>query len=171
MKKLLFLLLLIPSLSFAASGTDPDVTTAGRMSLDTNDHLARGYDGAAQYSYGEKIRILFGLTMLDPSSSSDDIKIKAPYNWVITAVHGHCIGGTNVTGGLYEVDSDGDDTDAVQIDSGDYTFLTGASADTTISTNATIDANDWLQWDTTSVSESVSVFNLVVWGYIDSDVD
>ena len=41
-----------------AAGTDPDVDAAGEIGRDTDDHSLRGYDGSAQYIYGQKIRTI-----------------------------------------------------------------------------------------------------------------
>jgi len=38
------------------SGTDPDVSTAGQLGADTDDHALRGYDGTNQFVYGQKLR-------------------------------------------------------------------------------------------------------------------
>lgn len=107
--------------------------------------------------------ILFTLNVKDIDDAVDDVKKKFPRGVTITAVYAICTAGTNVIGTLSEVDSDGIDSDAVVIDSA-WTITTTQFSDTSF-TNAAIDANDWLQWDTTSVSGSVTNFTLVVWGY------
>jgi len=109
-------------------------------------------------------RIIFAFSLYDVADDMDDIKIKFERGMTITAVHAICVGGTNVVGRLYEVDSDGIDGDKVGIDNADWTIGTTAFSDDSF-TNAAIDAGDWLQWDITSVSGDVTNFSLTVWGY------
>ena len=80
---------------------------------------------------------------------SDFILWRAPYAITITAVHGLAIGdGTNVVGNFDECDGNGGN--AVAIDS-DMTLTSTVTSDTDLS-NASIDAGDYIQWHTTSVS-------------------
>ena len=83
---------------------------------------------------------------------SDFILWRAPYAITITAVHGLAIGGTNVVGNFDECDGNGGN--AVAIDS-DMTLTSTVTTDTELS-NASIDAGDYIQWHTTSVSGSNS---------------
>jgi hypothetical protein len=41
-----------------AAGTDPDVDAAGEIGRDTDDHSLRGYDGSAQFVYGQKVKTI-----------------------------------------------------------------------------------------------------------------
>ena len=82
------------------------------------------------------------------TADSDFILWRAPYAITITAVHGLAIGGTNVVGNFDECDGNGGN--AVAIDS-DMTLTSTVTSDTKLS-NASIDAGDYIQWHTTSVS-------------------
>ena len=82
----------------------------------------------------------------------------------ITKVTAYVTGGTNVVGRLYEVDVDGNDADAVGVETTDWTFTAGETEDSSFN-NATFDAGDYIQWDTTSVSGSVTGFMIKVEGY------
>ena len=83
------------------------------------------------------------------TADSDFILWRAPYAITITAVHGLAIGdGTNVVGNFDKCDGNGGN--AVAIDS-DMTLTSTVTSDTELS-NASIDAGDYIQWHTTSVS-------------------
>ena len=108
--------------------------------------------------------IIYAFNIHDIDAGYDDIALQFPRAMTITKVTAMCIGGTNVIGRLYEVDGDGDDSDAVGVEVGDWTFTTTETEDSSFN-NATLDAGDYLQWDTTSVSGSVTNFRLTVEGY------
>ena len=109
-------------------------------------------------------RVIFAFNIHDIDDGMDDIKMPFPSAMTITQVTAYVTAGTNVVGRLYEVDGDGDDGDAVGVEASDWTFTTGETEDTSFN-NATFDAGDYIQWDTTSVSGSVTGFSLTVWGY------
>jgi hypothetical protein len=109
-------------------------------------------------------KIIFAFNIHDIDDGMDDIAVQFPRAMTISKVTAMCIGGTNVVGRLYEVDGDGDDTDAVGVETTDWTFTTTETEDTSFN-NAALDAGDYLQWDTTSVSGSVTNFRLTVEGY------
>lgn len=136
----------------------------GDLWWNRTDDVLKAYDGAASVVIAKKTQILFSLCIASPADTHDKIKQKMPRAGTITAVYAKCEGGTNVVGRLYEVDADGDDSDKVGIDSSDWTITTSQFSDTSFS-NPDYDAGDWLQWDTTSVSGSVTSFCLTVWGY------
>lgn len=75
---------------------------------------------------------------------------KAPAAITITRVNVVQVGATNVIGQLQECDSDG--ASCAAVDSSDITATTGNAADDGTLSNASIDANDWIGWTTTSVS-------------------
>ena len=108
--------------------------------------------------------LIFAFNIHDIDDGMDDIAVPYPRAMTITKVTAMCIGGTNVVGRLYEVDGDGDDSDAVGIEASDWTFTTTETEDSSFN-NATLDAGDYLQWDTTSVSGSVTNFRIAVYGY------
>lgn len=109
-------------------------------------------------------RQLFSFNIQAPHATCDSVKIKMRAGGIITQVSSKIEGGTNVVGRIYEVDSDGDQSDQAGIDSADWTVTTTATDDVSF-TNPQYDANDWLAWDTTSVSGSVNQLNVTVWGY------
>jgi len=127
------------------------------------DELTVG-DGSASIVIAAKTNIVFAFNLHDPDSGMDDIKIQFPRAVTITKVSAICTAGTNVIGRLYEVDGDGDDSDAVGVETTDWTFTTSETEDTSFN-NATFDAGDYIQWDTTSVSGSVTNFAITVEGY------
>jgi hypothetical protein len=109
-------------------------------------------------------RVIFCFNIHDIDDGMDDIKMPFPVAMTITQVTAYVTGGTNVVGRLYEVDGDGDDGDAVGVETTDWTFTTGETEDSSFN-NATFDAGDYIQWDTTSVSGAVTGFMICVWGY------
>ena len=127
------------------------------------DELTVG-DGSASIVIAAKTNTVFCFNVHDIDSGMDDIKMPFTRATTITKVTAFVTGGTNVVGRLYEVDGDGDDADAVGVEAGDWTFTVGETEDTSFN-NATFDAGDYIQWDTTSVSGSVTGFMISVEGY------
>lgn len=127
------------------------------------DELTVG-DGSVSVVIAAKNDTVFAFNIHDIDSGMDDIKMPFVRATTITKVTVFVTGGTNVVGRLYEVDGDGDDADAVGMESSDWTFTTGETEDSSFN-NATFDAGDWIQWDTTSVSGSVTGFAISVEGY------
>lgn len=127
------------------------------------DELTVG-DGAASIVIAAKTNTVFCFNIHDIDSGMDDIKMPFTRATTITKVTAFVTGGTNVVGRLYEVDGDGDDADAVGVESSDWTFTAGETEDSSFN-NATFDAGDYIQWDTTSVSGSVTGFMISVEGY------
>lgn len=85
-----------------------------------------------------------------PQATSDYSIWRVPYAITITAIHVLCVDGTNVIGGLDEADANG--LNAVAVDS-DITATAGTSTnDDGTLTNPSIDANDYINWHTTSIS-------------------
>ena len=127
------------------------------------DELTVG-DGAASIVIAAKTNTVFCFNVHDIDDGMDDIKMPFTRATTITKVTAFVTGGTNVVGRLYEVDGDGDDADAVGVESSDWTFTAGETEDASFN-NATFDAGDYIQWDTTSVSGSVTGFMISVEGY------
>lgn len=127
------------------------------------DELTVG-DGAASIVVAAKTNTVFCFNIHDIDSGMDDIKMPFTRATIITKVTAFVTAGTNVVGRLYEVDGDGDDADAVGVESSDWTFTAGETEDVSFN-NATFDAGDYIQWDTTSVSGSVTGFMISVEGY------
>ena len=109
-------------------------------------------------------KVIYSFSAVSPDVNMVDIKISFPEAMTVTRVRAICVGGTNVVGRLYEVDSDGDDSDKAGIDSADWTIGTTLYNDTSF-TNPTLDADDWMQWDVTSVTGTVTNFSITVYGY------
>jgi hypothetical protein len=109
-------------------------------------------------------KTIMSFTIQNPIATSDSIKIRMKRGTTITRVSAKCESGTSVVGRLYEVDSDGDQSDQAGIDSADWTVTTSLFEDSTL-TNNSLDADDWLAWDTTSVNGSVWALNVTVDGY------
>jgi hypothetical protein len=110
-----------------------------------------------------KSRVIYAFNLHDPDDTMDNIKKQFPLAMTITKVTMKIDGGTNLIGRLYEVDGDGDPVDQVGIETGDWTVTTTETEDTSFN-NATLDAGDYLSWDTTSVSGSVVNFVITVEG-------
>jgi hypothetical protein len=139
--------------------------TEGEIDWDgTNDKL-QIHDGANVVTVAAKTKHLFALSIASPvDADHDDIKIKLIRAVTITAVYGDGTAGTSTVINCKEVDADGDDTDAVTID-GDWTITSGTQLTDTSFTNAALDANDWLQCDVGTVTGSVTMISLDIWGY------
>lgn len=76
---------------------------------------------------------------------------KTPNAITITSINVLATGGTNVVGQLDECDANG--ATCATVDSADITATAGTNAaDDGALSNASIDANDWIGWHTTSVS-------------------
>lgn len=110
------------------------------------------------------VKVIFCFNLHDPDDTMDNIKKQFPRAMTITKVTMKCDGGTNVIGRLYEVDGDGDPADQVGIETSDWTVTTTETEDSSFN-NATLDAGDYLSWDTTSVSGSAVNFVITVEGY------
>lgn len=146
------------------NGTAPTVDAEGEIAYETDDDDLHVYDGAVDVVLAGKNRVVFSFSILAPASTSDSIMKQLPRATTITKVTLKCTGGTNVVGRLYEVDGDGDQGDQVGVETGDWTVTTTETEDTSFN-NATFDAGDYIAWDTTSVSGSVTTFNVTVEGY------
>ncbi len=158
----------LPYFTGSATASTTDFTSFARTLLDDANEAALkttiNAEAGVDFEEYRANRILFSACIPNPDSGYDDIKIRMPFATTVNSVHGHCVGGTNMIVGFYEVDSDADDSDAVQLDSGDYTITTSLFEDLSITVNSTLNANDWLQMDTISVSGSPTMCCITVWG-------
>jgi hypothetical protein len=89
------------------------------------------------------------VTINAATASSDFLVERFPMAITINAVHVMQLGATNVIGGLDECDGNG--ANCAAVDSDITAESTNSNDDGTLS-NPSIDAGDWIQWHTTSVS-------------------
>lgn len=136
------------------NGTNPTVDAAGEVAVDTSatSGSALKFYGDAQYVLPGWQRISFSIA--DVASTSDYEISSFSSNITIKRIRVLVVGGTNVVGGLQECDSNGANCSAVD---SDITATAGTTAtdDGSIS-NPTIDADDQLQWLTTSVTGTIT---------------
>lgn len=143
------------------NGANPTVSLAGEVGVDTS-----ATSGSALRFYGDNEYVLPGWQRISfvidaPDANSDYSLGSFPANITIKQIRVLTTSGTNVIGGLDEADANGGS--AVAIDS-DITASAGTTAtdDGTLD-NPTVDANDQLNWHTTSISGTPTVLTVTVY--------
>lgn len=137
--------------SFLSNAANPTISNAGAAAVDTSSGsggMLRYYDTAerALPAYFTK-----SFTITSVTSAGDFGAIwKSPFNITIRKISVVQTGATNVVGQLDECDADG--ANCATIDSSDITATTTNVDDDGTLSNASVDANDWVGWHTTSVS-------------------
>ena len=133
------------------NGTNPTVSVAGQVSVDTSatsGSMIRFYGDA---SYQLPGYYSMAIQINGATASSDAPVWRCPWNVTIRAVHVLATGGTNVVGMLDECDANG--ANCSTVDSADITGTAGTNAnDDGALSNSSIDATDYIGWHTTSVS-------------------
>ena len=142
---LLFVLLMISN-SFAVVELDGDTNGAVDITKGgTNSITAVGARSNLEIDSPNKSFII-----AEATTDDDFLLWLVPVAITITDIKGVLQSGTNVVGGLDEVDSDGT-SNLVAVDA-DITFDGGLDEDDGALTNGAIAANHWVKWHTTSVS-------------------
>ena len=159
---MLFIFLMISN-SFAVVELDGD--SNGAVDIDkggTNEDTIAEVKSAFEIEAPNKGFIIYEAVVTD-----DFLIWLTPVAITITDIKGVLQTGTNVIGGLDEVDSDGS-SNLVAVDS-DITFNGGLDEDDGAFTNGTIAANHWIKWHTTSVDNTVQVKFLTITIYYTID--
>jgi hypothetical protein len=139
-----------------AGGTTVDAT--GEITIDSTSGSVNFFDGTAERRLDPLQSKSF--VIANPAATDDFPFWRVPYNITIVSIRCLTTGGTNVIGGLDEADANGANPVAVDAD---ITATAGTNANDDGSlTNPTIDATDYLNWHTTSVSGSPTFFTVTV---------
>ena len=131
------------------NSANPTIDAAGKIAIDTSATTGSAirFYGDATYTLPAYQRMSF---TIEATTASSDYEIGSfPANITIRAIRVFQVGATNVVGGLQECDANGASCSAVD---SDITATTTTATDDGSLTNPTIDANDQLQWLTSSVS-------------------
>jgi len=131
------------------NSANPTVDAAGKIAVDTSATTGSAirFYGDATYTLPAYQRMSF---TIEATTASSDYELGSfPANITIRAIRVFQVGATNVVGGLQECNSNGASCSAVD---SDITATTTTATDDGSLTNPTIDANDQLQWLTSSVS-------------------
>ena len=132
------------------NGANPTADSAGEIAVDTSAGAGSGLRFYGDATYTLPAYYCKSFVLLDPDADSDYSLMSFPADITIRQIRVLCTGGTNIIGGLDEADVNGGSP--VAIDS-DITATAGTTAtDDGSLTNPGVDANDILQWHTTSIS-------------------
>lgn len=145
------------------NAASPTTNAAGETAIDTTTGAGSGILYYTDAEYFEPAWKSKSFVIVSPSADSDYSIWRIPYAISIKAIHVLTTGGTNVIGGLDEADANG--ANAVAIDA-DITATAGTNANDDGSlTNAAVDATDYINWHTTSVS-GIPTNAIVTFDYI-----
>ena len=161
---------------FPAIGNDPDVSTAGHIGRDNDDHSLRGYDGANQFVYGQKIQRLCGANVIGPNNLTDAIRDRciigtnqSPFPFVVTKIVAYSdTDDTDVNVEEYDADgaSNNATVDAIQCAAGSGPY----TDDETAITGATIEPGHIIALDFDDTDDPGYVV-VDIWGYYNADVN
>ncbi len=159
----------LTGLQHLTNGTDPDISTEGDISYETDIDQIRGYDGAAQVSLARKI-VQIDATVMKPNDLADAQR-DACFIWVNKSGMSFVVTGwdamsdvDNTTLNIEESDNDNANNatvDAVEIATNGTTIFTGA--DTTITAGTIEDGHRLiLDFDDT---DAPGIVQITIYGY------
>lgn len=148
------------------NGANPTTDAAGKIAIDTSATSGSGIRFYGDVAYHLPAWQILAKFVINTPTSASDFEIGSVFaNATIKQIRVLSVGGTNVIGGLQECDANGGTCSAVDAD---ITASAGTTAtDDGSLTNPTIDANDQLQWLTTSTSGSPTRAVVTVYGIYD----
>jgi len=136
-------------------GANPTTDAAGEMAVDTSAGAGGGIRVYTDAAYTIPVWQTQCFTIKGPTETDDYRVWRSAQNITIRAAHCVQVGGTNVIGHFDECDANG--ANCATIDStADMTCLTTNVNDDGALSNGTIDAGDYIQWHTTSVSGTIT---------------
>jgi len=157
-----------------SSGNDPDISTEGHLSWDSNGDVLRGYDGTRQVAVG-RAREEIHVTVYKPNDMDDTQRDhfwiwsnESGMSFVVTGWKGWSTS-DDTTLTIYEEDADGANdatVDAVEIATGSGPYT---GSDTTI-TGATIENGHLLYLDFDD-TDTPAMVKLTIYGYYNADVN
>lgn len=133
------------------NGANPTTDAAGEIAVDTSTGAGQGVRAFGALAFTLPAYQTRCQTWAGATSSSDHMFTSLPYNITVRRIRVAQRGATNVIGSLDECDSAG--ASCAGLDGvTDITATTTQATDDGSLSNATVDANDVVQWHTTSVS-------------------
>ena len=163
------------ALDLPAFGTDPDVATAGYVGRDSDDHSLRGYDGSAQYVYGQKGKFPQA-TVIGPNDLDDAIRDRAyfwsnntPFSFICTGWFAWS-DTDDTTFDIDEYDNDGGNVNTIIDDAEVATNGTGMFTGTASGLTLTVEAGHLLCFDFDDTDDPGQV-KMTLIGYYNADVD
>jgi hypothetical protein len=133
------------------NGANPVTDAAGEIAVDTSTGAGQGVRAYGAVAFTLPAYQTKCTTINAATASSDFLVERLPYAITIRAAHVMQLGATNVVGHFDECDGNGANCAGIDGATDITATTTNANDDGSLS-NATIDANDYIQWHTTSVS-------------------